>query len=60
VNTSITVQSGKVRAATPWLWMSGNTGSRLIAEELIKLIRATGRTAGSPEPTKSEAKKEKK
>jgi hypothetical protein len=60
VNTSITIQSGKVRAATAWLWMSGNKGSRLIAEELIKLIRATGRNASSPEAAKSEAKKEKK
>jgi hypothetical protein len=60
VNTSITLQSGKVRAATPLLWMSGNKGSRLIAEALIDIIRASGRDAGLAEPTKSKAKNEKK
>ncbi len=57
VNTSITLQSGKVRAATPWLWMSGNKGSRLIADAVVDSIRAAGRAAGSPEPTPSGAKR---
>ena len=60
VNTSITLQSGKIRASTPWLWMSGNKGSRLIAEDLVKTIRATGRGPISAEPTKVEPKKAKK
>jgi len=58
LNTSITLDSGKVTAFHPVLWMSGNTAAPMIADALIKTIRATGRASGSAEPTKSVVKTE--
>ncbi len=59
LNTSITLDSGKVRAFQPILWMSGNTAAPMIADALLKTIRATGRGPASPEAPKPAPKKEK-
>jgi hypothetical protein len=47
VNTSITLDSGKVTGFNPILWMSGNAAAPKIADAVIRAIRAAGRDSGA-------------